>query len=209
MKKITLTILILSILSLLIVPLSFAGDMAQDPTTMTEEQKAIMANMQDYSTPNENHTLLATLAGNWDAEVSHWMDPKGEAMNSPSTATATIIHGGRFLEQKFSGTFQGQPYEGRGVMGYDNIQKVFQEIWFDNFGTGIMTSSGTYNAETKTITEEGMMSCPITNTARWHRSVTTLVDTDHYTYEIFMKDVQSGEEYRSMLIKYSRQVKQE
>jgi hypothetical protein len=209
MKQIQWAFLTFSMILLTSISLSFAQETAQPQPELTEEQKILMANMQAYSTPNENHALLAKLAGDWDVEVSIWMDPAQEANVSQGTASLAMIYGGRYLEQIFKGTFEGQPYEGRGLLGYDNIQKEFQSIWHDNMGTGIMFGKGRYDAEKKTITEENTVSCPITNSARWHRTVTTFIDDDHYTYESFMKDVKTDEPYRSMLIKYSRKANQE
>ncbi|MCA9402964.1 MAG: DUF1579 family protein, partial [Candidatus Omnitrophica bacterium] len=50
---------------------------------------------------------------------------------------------------------------------------------------------------------EGTFSCPLTNSERWNRSKTTFVDEDTWTFEMFMED-ENGEEFRSMLITYTR-----
>ena len=175
-----------------------------DPSTMTEEQKAMQARMQEFMTPNANHEVLKSLAGSWKASVQFWMDSKGEPQVSDGTSEAKIIMNGRFLEQTFNGSFMGQPFEGRGIYGYDNLRKEYTGLWFDSMSTGIMMSSAQYNSETKVMSEEGSMSCPITNeTHRQYKATTTIVDADHYTYETFMKD-KDGQEFRSMLITYSR-----
>ena len=112
--------------------------------------------------------------------------------------------GGRFLEQNFTGTAMGQPFEGRGLVGYDNLKKEYTSIWFDNMSTGIMTGAGQYDPATKTLTAEGSMSCPVTQeTHRWYKDVTTFTDENHYTYESFMKD-KDGKEYKAMSITYSK-----
>src|SRR3989338_2792101 len=124
---------------------------------MTPEQKMMMANMEAYTTPNEHHDVLKTLEGNWQAEVKFWMDPAQEPQTSTGTSNATMIFGGRFLEQTYTGMMMDQPFEGRGILGYDNIQKEFQGIWIDSMGTGIMKSTGQYDEATKTIAEKGSM----------------------------------------------------
>lgn len=198
-KILTLAILLLGITTFAVAQESAA------PTEMSEEQKKVMANFQTYSTPTENHELMKPLAGNWNTEVTMWMAPGAPGETSQGTATAELIFGGRYLEQKFLGNFMNQPYEGRGLLGYDNIRKEFQNIWYDNMGTGIMVGAGQYDAGAKTFSEEGTVSCPITNSPRWHRSVTTIIDDNNYTYESFMKDPATDETFRSMLIKYTRQ----
>ena len=205
MNKSVLKMLVVSVFLLTGAVAVFAGETA--PTAqgeMTEEQKALQARMQEYTTPNAHHEFLKSLAGSWKTSVKFWMDPKSEPQESEGTSEASMIMGGRFLEQKFNGTFMGQPFEGRGLYGYDNLRKEYTGLWFDNMATGIMTSSAQYDPAVKTMTEEGSMSCPITDeTHRWYKAVTTFIDPDHYTYESFMKDA-DDKEFRSMLISYAR-----
>lgn len=173
-------------------------------TEMTPEQKEIQARMMEYTTVNEHHEALKTLEGSWNTKVKFWMDPAGAPEESEGKSEAKMIMGGRFLEQTFSGTAMGQPFEGRGIYGYDNMRNEYTGLWFDNMATGIMVSNAQYDADKKTFAEEGSMSCPITNeTHRTYRAVTTLIDADHYTYETYMKD-KDGNEFKSMEITYTR-----
>lgn len=173
-------------------------------TEMSEEQMQMMENFKAYSTPNAMHDELAKMAGSWNAEVKHWMAPGAPVEISQGTAESQLIFGGRFIEQKFSSEWMGQPFEGLGIFGYDNIQKEFQSIWLDSMATGMMVSSGSL-AEDGSMIEEGTFSCPLTNSVRWNRSKTTFIDEDTFTFEMFMKDEKSGEEFRSMIITYKRQ----
>lgn len=171
---------------------------------MSPEQKAKMALMQEYMTLNEHHKFFESLTGTWNAKVELWMDPKAEPKVSLGTSEGKIIMGGRFLEQTFNSTDMGKPYEGRGIMGYDNMKEQYTTIWFDNMATGVTTGSGQYNPESRMLMTEGSMSCPITQQSkRWYRDVLTFSDDDNYTYETYMRD-QRGVEYKSMAIKYSR-----
>jgi hypothetical protein len=171
---------------------------------MSPEEQVMMGRMKEYTTPNENHKVLESLAGKWNTTAKFWMKPGGEPEVSSGTSDARMIFGGRFLEQNFTGTVMGQPFEGRGIYGYDNMRKEYTGIWFDNMATGIMSSVGKYDPATKTLSDEGSMSCPITNeTHRSYRSVTKIIDANHYTYETYMKD-EKGQEFRSMEITYTR-----
>ncbi len=171
---------------------------------MTPEQEAMMAKMKDYSTPNENHQILSQLTGRWNTTVKCWMDANSEANVFQGSSNAQMIMGGRFLQQTFDGTFMDQPFEGSGIFGYDNLRKEYVGIWYDNMATGIMISSGQYNPATKTLAEEGTLSCPLTNGKRSFRAVTKIIDENNYTYETFMTD-EKGQEFRSMEILYTRQ----
>ncbi len=178
--------------------------MKKNMPAMSEEQKVMQARMMDYTTPNSNHEVLKAWVGSWKAEVKFWMDPKAPAEVSQGTSENKFIMGGRFLEETYNGSMMGKPFEGRGLIGYDNLRKEYTSLWFDNMATGIMVSSAKYDPTAKKLTEEGSMSCPITQEAhRWYKAVTTWVDADHYTYESFMKD-KDGKEFRGMIINYSR-----
>ena len=185
---------------------TFSSGMAADTkdAPMSEEQKAAQARMQEYSTPNANHEILKSLTGSWKAHVKFWIDPKAEPQETDGVSESKMIMNGRFLEQVYIGTMMGQPFEGRGIYGYDNLRKEFAGLWFDSMATGMMTSSAKYDPVAKTLTEEGSMSCPITNeTHRWYKAITTIVDADHYTYESYMKD-KDGQEFKGMIITYTR-----
>ncbi len=171
---------------------------------MSDEQKAKMALMQEYMTVNEHHKFFESLTGTWNAKVELWMEPNTEPEVSEGTSEGKIIMGGRFLEQTYNGTAMGQPFEGRGIIGYDNMKKEYTTIWFDNMATGIMTGSGQYNPQSKILITEGSMSCPMTQQSkRWYRDVLTFTDADNYTYETYMRDLR-GVEFKSMAITYSR-----
>lgn len=181
-----------------------AATVSAAKTPVVLSPKKIQANMREYMTINEHHELLKSLEGRWMVTTSYWMDPADAPQVSEGISQAVMIMNGKFLEQTFNGTAMGQPFEGRGIMGYDNLKKEYTSVWFDNMATGIMMSSGQYNPETKVLSLEGSLSCPITQEARrWMREALTIKDVDNYTYESFMKD-KDGKEYRAMEIVYKR-----
>ena len=211
MKKLLFLSVMFSVLVLSGVKLSSAEEAPalSDPATaaapeMTAEQKAMGERMQKFGTLNENHELLKKLEGIWNTHGSFWMDAKGDPVSSDGQSVNAVVLNGRYLEQKFTGTAMGQPYEGRGILGYDNLKKAFTTVWYDNMGTGLMTVKGTYDEASKTITFEGSMSCPVTEeTERWYKEVLTIVDDHNFRYETYMKD-KDGKEFKSMEITYAR-----
>ena len=98
----------------------------------------------------------------------------------------------------------GQPFDGMGLVGYDNIKKTYQTIWLDSMGTGMMMGTSSFDADKKVLSESGHFSCPMVNGERTYRSVVTLKDSEHYTYEMYMTDPDSGKEYKAMEINYTR-----
>jgi hypothetical protein len=58
------------------------------------------------------------------------------AFEKHATCTNTMILGGRYQQSMIKGNMMGMPFEGMGLLGYDNAQKLFYSTWVDNMGTG-------------------------------------------------------------------------
>ena len=198
------------IFSVLVSAILFTGSVAYSaenqtqPPQMTPEMQAMMAKWKEASTPAEGHKVLEPLIGTWDATTKWWKDANGQPEESKGTSNAEWILGGRFIQQKYSGTSMGQPFDGIGVTGYDNLAKKYQTSWIDNMGTGMMTGSGTYDAASKSITDAGSFSCPMTGGERTYRSVLKFIDDKSYSYEMYMNDPKTGQEFRGMEIIYTK-----
>jgi hypothetical protein len=164
---------------------------------------AIMAKMTAFATPGPDHKVLDACVGKWTTHVKIWMDPAAPATESDGTGEGKWIMGGRYLQEDFKGTVMGQPFEGMGITGFDNMKKAYVGTWIDNFGTGIMTSEGTYDAAKKTISCTSQ--CPDATMTKYvsSRMVSTLIDANTHKLEMFAPD-KSGKEYRSMEITYTR-----
>ena len=171
---------------------------------MSPEEQAMMAKMQERTTPNEKHKLLESLAGSWNYRGKFWMDPSQPPQEMLGVSENKMIYGGRFLKQKVSSEWQGQPFEGMSITGYDLVRGEYTSLWMDNMGTGIMNASGQYDEATKTLTTECAYSCPMTGEKeRWSRSETKFVSADNYVYSSYSRDA-DGKEFKSMEIAYYR-----
>ena len=71
-------------------------------------------------------------------------------------------------------------------------------------GTGIMMSVGTADASGKVITWIGTMNDPVTGKPTKERMVTTMIDTDHHTFEMFGTPPGAKKEMKMMTIDYVR-----
>jgi len=174
---------------------------------MDPAKQAAMEAMQRLGSPSEGHKALEPLAGTWSYTAEWRMSPDESPQSMTGTAVNTLIFGGRFLKQEVRGQpmEEGQPpFEGMGFTGYDNLRKAYQTVWFDNMMTGMMVGAGGFDATTRTLTDEGNFSCPITGeTHRWYRTAWTVVDQDHTRYESYSRTPE-GREFKSMEIRYTR-----
>ena len=181
---------------------------AQEATTAqpaATAKEAAMAAMQKLGSPSEGHKALEPFVGTWTYTAQWWMSPDTPPESMTGTTVNSLVFGGRFLKQEFRGTTEGQPpFEGLGIVGYDNIRKEYQTVWFDNMATGIMMGTGQFDAATKTLTDQGSFSCPLTGeTRRTFRAVWTVGDANHHTYENYMH-APDGHEFKAMEIHYTR-----
>lgn len=122
-----------------------AGAGAQEPAApaMTPEQQAMMEAWQKAMTPGPQHAQLAASVGTWDVASTWWMEPGKEPEKSTGTAERTMILGGRVMVEKFNGNMMGQPFEGMGTTGFDNVTQKWWGTWSDSMSTGLMTTTGT------------------------------------------------------------------
>lgn len=163
-----------------------------------EEMKAWEAHM----TPGAQHEWMATMSGEWDAEIKTWMDPSQPPLISKGSCTNTMIMGGRYMEYKFKGDFMGMPFEGQGVMAYDNAAKKFYSTWHDSMSTGLMYMEGTYNEKTQTMTSIGNSVDPMTGNPMQTKEITKYHSKDKHSMEMFMTI--EGQEIKTMEITYTR-----
>ncbi|HYU30660.1 MAG TPA: DUF1579 domain-containing protein [Thermoanaerobaculia bacterium] len=193
----------LAVFSLSIALLSGGAAVAQDNKQpegnsmgMSHEQ---MEAMMKAMAPGEMHKALAKMAGDWTFTNKFWMAPDQPAQESSGTMHAETILGGRYVQSVWKGDMMGQPFEGHGTDGYDNVSKQFVSSWVDNMGTGIMISTGSCEDGGKKCTSTGSFSDPMTGGQSTMRSVVTWIDDNTFKNEMFGKDP-SGKEFKTMEI---------
>lgn len=171
---------------------------------MSPEEQAMMEKAMKLGAPSDAHKALEPFVGKWTNSAKFWMKPGDKAQESTGTNENTWILGGRFLRQDYKGSMNGQPFEGLGITGYDNVRAEYQSIWLDNMMTGIMVANGNYDAAAKSVNTAGEMSCPMTGEKnRWYRSEWKTIDNDKHTYTSYGKGP-DGKEFKNMEISFTR-----
>ena len=160
-----------------------------------------MKQWQSYMTPGPEHEMLTNMVGEWEGDITMWMDPSQPPQNMKGTTKYESIMDGRYIVGKFSGTMMGMPFSGMDITGYDNALKVYMNVWIDNMGTGMMTTEGKFDKSTNTVTYKGKMVIP-TGSKVDVRQVLKIIDKDNSTFEMYVD--YGGGETKSMEIKYKR-----
>ncbi|HEX9164112.1 MAG TPA: DUF1579 domain-containing protein [Thermoanaerobaculia bacterium] len=175
----------------------------QKQPQMTAEQKAAMDAWQKFMTPGEAHKLLDHMVGTWDATVTSWMQPGTPPSTSTASAESHWVLGKRYIQENVTGTFNGMPFQGIGYTGYDNGKKQYFNTWFDNFGTGVMSSTGSTSDNGKTWTFKSTTTDPMTGKDMPGESRITVADADHHTMAMY-GPAPDGKMYKMMEIAYTR-----
>jgi hypothetical protein len=185
-------------------PLAFAQTTQTMTTTTVVKDGTMddkMAKFKEYATPGENHRVLDQLVGSWDYTSRMWMNENAMPETSSGTAEIKWDMDGHFIQEDVKGTAMGQPFTGRNIIGYNNASKEYESVWYDNMGTGMMVTNGTYDPVSKTLSTKGEFMCPMYghSQARW---VTKFLDPRTMSFEAFM--TKDGKEFRNMEIIYKR-----
>lgn len=185
-----------------------AYNSAQDPPEgePTPEQMEQMWNeaMQKYGVPAEEHKALAKRVGDWTFKAEFWYAPGTEAETTEGTANYSMMMGDRYLLGEYSSSFDGQPFEGGGLTGYDRIKNEYQSIWIDNMSTAIMWMSGQSTDGGKTFEFKGQMPDPMAGAYTASRSTEKWVDDNTWVMESFGPSPIDGKEFMTMRITYTR-----
>jgi hypothetical protein len=191
----------LAILGLLMAGSALAADPPKDAKDMPPMDPAMMEAWTKAATPGEQHKHLAYFVGDWTANISMYME--GHETKSTGTVHYDAIMSGRYLVSKHKGDFNGMPFEGMGIDGYDNVNQEYFGMWFDNMGTGYLLSKGKVSADGKTMTYTGSSKDPMTGKAVDHRMVTTIMGPDMSKFEMYMTPA-GDKENKMMEIVYTR-----
>ncbi len=193
-------------------PAVAASPAAAASATGAPDDAEMMKQMMELSKLNENHKLLAQMAGDWTYTMKMWMAPDAPPTESKGTATRKAIMDGRYFTAHFDGKAMmpgadGKPQEwdfhGMAIEGYDNVHQKFVSTWIDNMSTGIFMSQGTYDPATKTFTYQSEMEM-LPGMKTKVRETVKLVDADHHTFEFFEDREGNGKEMKTMEMNYTR-----
>lgn len=150
------------------------------------DQEAMMKEWHKWTDPSAMHKHLEKLAGNWNVVMKLTMDPSAPPMESKGTCTNTLVIGGRWVRQEYKGEMMGMPYEGMGMVGYDNFRKEFVCNWTDNMTTAMLRLTGACNEQGTEFNLTGTMDEPMSGERdKKFRHVWKFSGMDAYSMEMF------------------------
>jgi len=185
----------------------WAQDESKTDNKGDDPMAAAMAELMKYATPGEHHKNIASLEGRWKMNSKFRMAPEAPWDESTGDSSIEWVLGGRFLQQKVKSPPSESmpvPFEGLGLLGYDNLGGKYINLWMDNFMTGVMIFTGSCDASGKNITVRGEFANPLKGGAlmksRW---VYHIINNDKFVFEMWEPD-DNGNEYMHGEITYIR-----
>lgn len=174
-------------------------DTPPPPMDSAAKAKAFM----DYMTPGEMHKWMASMNGTWTTEATMWEDENKPPVTSKGTCENKMILGGRYQQSTHKSDMMGMPFEGISTLAYDNVRKIFYNTWIDNFGTGMWSLQGPYDASTKTLTLSGRCVDPATGKDMDIKEVMKFEDDKHQEMTMYITPP-GGKEFKNMVIKFTK-----
>lgn len=125
-----------------------AGTNAQEAKTAAGDA-AIVKALDNAMDPGEGQKRLQFMVGTFDVKIRTWVDPSKPPIESTATSVCTWVLGNRYVQQMLSGYIGGEPFNGIGYAGFDNISKRYVATYMDTGGTGMDLFTGTLDAAGK------------------------------------------------------------
>lgn len=162
----------------------------------------MMAMMMKLATPGPEHAELKKMEGNWNTVTKAWMGP-GDPKVTKGKCKNSLVLGGRFLMSDYEGSFMEQPFQGMGLLGFDNGKKEYVNVWADVHTTNLTLSRGKADGSGKNITMMAYYDNPAGGEKIPMKMVTRIIDDNKHVFEMFEK--KEGKEVKSLEITYTRQ----
>lgn len=187
--------------SRLMTTLMFGACLLVVSTDAQQNKDAAAAPDVPMAKPGPEHALLARDVGVWDATVEMRMAPGDKAQVSKGVEQSHLV-GGLWLITDFKSQVMGQPFEGRGALGFDPAKQKYVGTWVDSMSLSISPSEATYDAATRTLS--GWMEGPdMSGKIVRSRETTVWKNDDTRVFTIYSKSP-DGVEFPGLQITYTR-----
>jgi len=174
---------------------------AQEGEREEQDEAAMMEAYARAGTPGEHHAYLDQMVGDWEAEVRMWSDPDAEPMVMEATSAVEWVMDGRFVREKVTSGFQGQPFHGIGYTGYNNLTGEYEAVWMDNHSTALYRYSGQVDDEGRMIFHSESVD-PVSGEKVREKGVSEFLSDDEMVARSYR--LEDGEEILTMELRYTR-----
>jgi len=131
------------------------------------------------------HQKLQPLVGDWNLTLKMWTDPSQPPAELNGTVQRKWIMGGRFVQETVKGEFDGKPFEGMGLWGYDAAQKKFTTVRACSLCGTVTTSLSDFDAAGAKFACATEDACPLTGETVKGRDEVVIESDDKIVMNVF------------------------
>ncbi|OGF65067.1 MAG: hypothetical protein A2Y62_04610 [Candidatus Fischerbacteria bacterium RBG_13_37_8] len=193
---------------LLFVSGCFIANAQEQQLTVADEIATMMEIWQKNTIPVEEHKALEYFAGEWNVDIKIWYELDKPPFTSSGASSNSLILGGRYLLQKFNGSYANTFFDGMNITGYDTLKKVYRTFCIDSLGTSFNLMEGACEKSGKICSYTGDWNDYIEKKKMKVKEIITIIDQNKYVSEIYQIS-EAGEEIKTMEIIYTRKNEQD
>jgi len=177
---------------------------AQDAGKAAPGNEAAMVKALDAAmTPGEGQKKLSPMIGTFDVRIRTWVSANSTPIESAASMVSAWVLGGRYVQSMLVGAVGGEPFNGIGYIGYDNVAKIYQTAWMDTGSTGMTWYTGSFDESGTTATMKASVPDPLTaKPTPLELRMSVQPNGDHVT-EIWGQGL-GTEMFRLMELKYTK-----
>jgi hypothetical protein len=139
--------------------------------------------------------------GTWNCEIRMFGDPSGKPDVSKGSETISML-GGMWMISHFKGEMMGMSFEGSSQMGFNPETKKYTGTWVDSMSPYAMTTEGTWDEKTQTLTQTGTGKDASGNEAKM--KMTSVYNKDGSRLFSMFMPMPDGKEMKTMEILYTK-----
>lgn len=138
--------------------------------------------------PTKEHKWLQKFAGNWDSEMSVFMEPGKPPVKTRSTESFRMV-GGFWVQGEGKCQMMGQPYSSLLTIGYDPAKKNYFGTWLDSASSYLWKYTGSVDKTGKILTLMTSGPCPMKPGENVQfKEVTEFKSDDHRVFTSYILD---------------------
>lgn len=163
--------------------------------------KATMDKLAQLQEAPEQNRILAPLIGEWHYDLNYWATEDSEPQLSSGVIVNEMLFNNRFLLSKASAILniggENIGHQSWSILGYDPAKELFTSTLIDTLHKGMISGTAQYNAERKTLEEEGSFIHPLTGKEMAYRAELEFTSDDTHKRTIFIAD-DKGKEFKKI-----------
>ena len=156
------------------------------------------------STPGEEHKRLDPLVGDWNIDITLWIDgPNEPPVRLQGTVSREWVLGGRFLQETSENPTTTGVFMSQGYYGYNRATGLYQHVWMTTESTGVFSEVGRFDPSANVFRTAGTWTDPATGYVIWNATELKITGPDLHTLTGWVTG-SDGQEFKEIEVVHTR-----